>query len=92
MTDTQERATNSSQRSLASWRQQPQWNQIRTANPTHARFLEDTEDETAFDVDIEDDETGPSHANVLALCSSFRVQPPRHLVGRAMAVAWVAVC
>lgn len=92
MADSTERAMTPGQRCLTSWRQQPQWSQMRGANPLTAQYLEDTEDEAAFDSNEEDDEAGPSHASVLALCSSFRVRPPRHLVGRAMAVAWVEVC
>lgn len=50
---------------------------------------ESDEDEASLEGD---DDDGPSHAHVLALCSALRVVPTRDLLGRALRRNWLAVC
>lgn len=74
----------------STWQEQPRWQEAQRAQPFVGRPSENDED--VAEIEIEEDEEGPSHCAVLALCSAYRVTPTRDVVRRALRNSWLAVC
>lgn len=90
MFDLQERAVPPVQPGHATWQEQPRWHDAQRSQPI-VRRRHDRDDDVA-EIEVDDDDEGPSHAAVLALCAAYRVVPTRDVVRRALRNSWLAVC